>query len=98
MFVNAGVGAYGPILDLPAEHLDEMIEVNVKGANIMFPGRNVAAMADRGKDGKVDKGEWEAFVSAFTSIDHALMRPPATDAWSSSTWVRLAIASSVVCR
>jgi len=32
LFVNAGVGAYGPILDLPAEYLDEMIEVNVKGA------------------------------------------------------------------
>jgi 3-oxoacyl-[acyl-carrier protein] reductase len=32
LFVNAGVGAYGPILDLPAEHLDEMIDVNVKGA------------------------------------------------------------------
>ena len=32
LFVNAGVGAYGPILDLPSEHLDEMIEVNVKGA------------------------------------------------------------------
>ena len=32
LFVNAGVGAYGPILDLPADHLDEMIEVNVKGA------------------------------------------------------------------
>ena len=31
LFVNAGVGAYGPILDLPAEHLDEMIEVTVKG-------------------------------------------------------------------
>jgi NADP-dependent 3-hydroxy acid dehydrogenase YdfG len=30
--VNAGVGAYGPILDLPPEHLEEMIEVNVKGA------------------------------------------------------------------
>lgn len=32
VFVNAGVGAYGPILDLAPEHLDEMIEVNVKGA------------------------------------------------------------------
>jgi 3-oxoacyl-[acyl-carrier protein] reductase len=32
LFVNAGVGAYGPILDLPAEHLEEMIDVNVKGA------------------------------------------------------------------
>lgn len=30
--INAGVGAYGPITDLPAEHLEEMIEVNVKGA------------------------------------------------------------------
>ena len=32
LFVNAGVGAYGPILELAPEHLDEMIEVNVKGA------------------------------------------------------------------
>ena len=32
LVVNAGVGAYGPFLDLPLEHLDEMIEVNVKGA------------------------------------------------------------------
>jgi 3-oxoacyl-[acyl-carrier protein] reductase len=30
--VNAGVGAYGPFLDLPVEHLEEMIDVNVKGA------------------------------------------------------------------
>jgi 3-oxoacyl-[acyl-carrier protein] reductase len=28
---NAGVGAYGPFLDLAPEHLDEMIDVNVKG-------------------------------------------------------------------
>lgn len=28
---NAGVGAYGPFLDLPLEHLEEMIDVNVKG-------------------------------------------------------------------
>ena len=32
LVVNAGVGAYGPILDLPDEHVDEMIDVNVKGA------------------------------------------------------------------
>jgi 3-oxoacyl-[acyl-carrier protein] reductase len=31
LVANAGVGAYGPFLDLPAEHLDEMIDVNVKG-------------------------------------------------------------------
>jgi NADP-dependent 3-hydroxy acid dehydrogenase YdfG len=28
---NAGVGAYGPFLDLPLEQLEEMIDVNVKG-------------------------------------------------------------------
>lgn len=32
LVVNAGVGAYGPFLDLPAEHLEEMIDINVKGA------------------------------------------------------------------
>lgn len=32
LVVNAGVGAYGPILDLPEDELDEMIEVNVRGA------------------------------------------------------------------
>jgi NADP-dependent 3-hydroxy acid dehydrogenase YdfG len=32
LVVNAGVGAYGDFLDLPIDHLDEMIEVNVKGA------------------------------------------------------------------
>jgi NADP-dependent 3-hydroxy acid dehydrogenase YdfG len=32
LVVNAGVGAYGPFLDLPTADLEEMIEVNVKGA------------------------------------------------------------------
>jgi NADP-dependent 3-hydroxy acid dehydrogenase YdfG len=32
LVVNAGVGAYGPFLDLPTEDLEEMIDVNVKGA------------------------------------------------------------------
>ncbi len=32
LVVNAGVGAYGPFLDLPIDQLDEMIDVNVKGA------------------------------------------------------------------
>jgi len=31
LIVNAGVGAYGPFLDLSLEHLDEMIDVNLKG-------------------------------------------------------------------
>jgi 3-oxoacyl-[acyl-carrier protein] reductase len=32
LVVNAGVGAYGPFQDLPADQLEEMIDVNVKGA------------------------------------------------------------------
>jgi 3-oxoacyl-[acyl-carrier protein] reductase len=32
LVVNAGVGAYGPFLDLNPAHLEEMIDVNVKGA------------------------------------------------------------------
>jgi 3-oxoacyl-[acyl-carrier protein] reductase len=28
---NAGLGAYGPFLDLSREHLDEMLDVNLKG-------------------------------------------------------------------
>ena len=32
LVVNAGVGAYGPFLELPSDQLDEMIDVNVKGA------------------------------------------------------------------
>jgi NADP-dependent 3-hydroxy acid dehydrogenase YdfG len=32
LIVNAGVGSYGPILELPADELEEMIDVNVKGA------------------------------------------------------------------
>jgi 3-oxoacyl-[acyl-carrier protein] reductase len=31
LVANAGVGAYGPFLDLPLEHLDEMLDVNLKG-------------------------------------------------------------------
>jgi 3-oxoacyl-[acyl-carrier protein] reductase len=32
LVVNAGVGAYGPFLDLPKDQLEEMIDVNVKGS------------------------------------------------------------------
>jgi NAD(P)-dependent dehydrogenase (short-subunit alcohol dehydrogenase family) len=31
LVANAGVGAYGPFLDLPSDQLEEMIDVNVKG-------------------------------------------------------------------
>jgi 3-oxoacyl-[acyl-carrier protein] reductase len=33
---NAGVGAYGPFLDLSREHLDEMLDVNLKGTVYVF--------------------------------------------------------------
>lgn len=32
LVVNAGVGSYGPFLELPAEELEDMIDTNVKGA------------------------------------------------------------------
>jgi NADP-dependent 3-hydroxy acid dehydrogenase YdfG len=32
LVANAGVGAYGPFLELDPEHLEEIIDVNVKGA------------------------------------------------------------------
>jgi NADP-dependent 3-hydroxy acid dehydrogenase YdfG len=32
LVANAGVGAYGPFLELAPEHLEEMIDINVKGA------------------------------------------------------------------
>ena len=32
LVINAGVGAYGPFLDLPAEDIESMIDINVKGA------------------------------------------------------------------
>jgi NADP-dependent 3-hydroxy acid dehydrogenase YdfG len=32
LIINAGVGSYGPFLDLPDDELEDMIDVNVKGA------------------------------------------------------------------
>lgn len=32
LVVNAGVGSYGPFLDMPEEEMDEIIDTNVKGA------------------------------------------------------------------
>lgn len=32
LIINAGVGSYGPILDLPADEMEDMVDVNVKGA------------------------------------------------------------------
>ena len=37
LVANAGVGAYGPFLDLPPDQLEEMIDVNVKGTLYAVP-------------------------------------------------------------
>jgi len=37
LVANAGVGAYGPFLELSPEHLEEMIDVNLKGT--LYAGR-----------------------------------------------------------
>jgi NADP-dependent 3-hydroxy acid dehydrogenase YdfG len=50
LVVNAGVGAYGPFLDLPAEDLEEMIDVNVKG--VLYAVR--AALPELLKSGSAD--------------------------------------------
>jgi NADP-dependent 3-hydroxy acid dehydrogenase YdfG len=50
LVVNAGVGAYGPFLDLPPEDLEEMVDVNVKGA--MYSIR--AALPYLEKSGEAD--------------------------------------------
>ena len=42
---NAGVGAYGPFLDLSREHLDEMLDVNLKGTVCATPPRSVRSSA-----------------------------------------------------
>ncbi|MFP3915087.1 MAG: SDR family oxidoreductase [Actinomycetota bacterium] len=33
LVVNAGVGSYGPFLDMPIEELDEILDTNVRGAH-----------------------------------------------------------------
>jgi NADP-dependent 3-hydroxy acid dehydrogenase YdfG len=32
LVVNAGVGSYGPFLELPTEEVEDMVDINVKGA------------------------------------------------------------------
>ncbi len=50
------------------------IEVDVKGANIAFPGKTMVLILDQNKDGKVDKAEWDAFVANVLSAgDHGLL-------------------------
>ncbi len=53
--------------------LAQRIEVVVKGANIAFPGKAIAGMVDRNKDGKVEQAEWDGFLASFTTTDHGLL-------------------------
>jgi len=48
---NAGVGAYGRFLDLSPEHLDEMIDVNVKGT--LYAVRSALPHLVRGGEGDI---------------------------------------------
>jgi NADP-dependent 3-hydroxy acid dehydrogenase YdfG len=50
LVVNAGVGAYGPFLDLPADQLEEMIDVNVKGAIYSVRAALPALLRSEGAD------------------------------------------------
>jgi NAD(P)-dependent dehydrogenase (short-subunit alcohol dehydrogenase family) len=45
---NAGVGAYGPFLELSREHLDEMLDVNPQGDALRDPRRAAAHARPRG--------------------------------------------------
>jgi NADP-dependent 3-hydroxy acid dehydrogenase YdfG len=51
LVANAGVGAYGPFLDLGAEHLEEMIDVNVKGT--LYAVRAALPHLVRGGEGDI---------------------------------------------
>ena len=51
LVANAGVGAYGPFLDLSAAHLEEMIDVNVKGT--LYAVRAALPQLVRGGEGDI---------------------------------------------
>lgn len=49
LVVNAGVGSYGPFLDVPPDELEDMIDVNVKGA--IYSVRSALPYLLEAKDG-----------------------------------------------
>jgi len=51
LVANAGVGAYGPLTELSPEHLDEMIDVNVKG--VLYAAAAAAAHLMRAGEGDI---------------------------------------------
>jgi NADP-dependent 3-hydroxy acid dehydrogenase YdfG len=86
---NAGVGAYGDFLDLSPEHLDEMIDVNVKGllytVRACLPHLLASAAADlvviasiagqRAPEGEaVYAASKFAQIGFMRSLDHELYR------------------------
>ncbi len=87
LVANAGVGAYGPLTELSPEHLDEMIDVNVKGvlygAAVAVPhliarggGDIVSVASEAGRRGLPNEAVYCASKFAqvgFTSaLDHEL--------------------------
>ena len=86
---NAGVGAYGDFLDLAPEHLEEMVDVNVKGllytVRAALPHLLESAAADlvvvasvagqRGPEGEAVYAATKfAQVGFMRSLDHELFR------------------------
>lgn len=53
--------------------LAQRVEVNVPGANIAFPGSVMVQILDQNKDGKVDRAEWDLFMSRLMVGDHGLV-------------------------
>lgn len=87
LVANAGVGAYGPFLDLPPDQLEEMVDVNVKGllhtVRAALPHLLASAAADlvaiasiaglRGPEGEaVYAASKFAQVGFMRALDHEL--------------------------
>ena len=52
----------------------QRIEVAVPGANNTLPGKRAFGALDQNKDGKIDKAEWDVFLTRWTSMgDHGLL-------------------------
>jgi NAD(P)-dependent dehydrogenase (short-subunit alcohol dehydrogenase family) len=80
LVVNAGVGAYGPFLELPPDQLEEMIDVNVKGA--IYAVR--AALPHLLRSDAADIVTFEATVTLSTVMSSCAMDTPMTLSSASS--------------
>ncbi len=76
LVVNAGVGSYGPFLDLPAEQMEEMIDTNVKG--LLYVTRAfLPHMIERGRGHVVNLGSVAGHQvypkgNVYTATKHAV--------------------------